>query len=200
MDLGCGPANYRSLFEHAGFTYAGVDFVHPDAPILADAQALPFKDNSFEFVWSGEMIQYIPQAYPMIREVFRVLAPGGRFIGTVGFLEAFDGHSYHMYTRLGILSLLAFGGFDTSVMSPDDWWTGLTAICSMGLFPRLPNSISHVLTAPLEFASRVYWRLASLKNPKHTEDERLAKVTAGFTFIAHKPVDIPDTRQQIRPA
>lgn len=187
LDLGCGPADYRELFEYAGFVYVGADISHPQAPILADAQALPFLDDSFEFVWSGAMMQYVPFAFPTIREVARVLRPGGRFIGTIGFLEAFDGNSFQMYTSSGVLNLLRYGGLEVQVLAPDHWWTGLTAITSMGLFPRIPHRGSRVVVAPLEWASKLWWRLAALKNPEYSEAARLTRVTGDFLFVAVKP-------------
>ena len=186
LDLGCGAGNYRPLLERAGYTYIGVDVADPAAPILADAQALPFADDSIGFVWSGAMLQYVPFAFPAIREQARVLKSGGLFIGTVGFLEAFDGHSQYMYTKSGLLNLLDYGGFEISLIAPDAWWTGPTAIVSMGLFPRLPHTVSRVMVWPLETMSKLWWRVAALKNPRLTELSRLTKTTGGFVFVARK--------------
>lgn len=186
LDLGCGNAHFREVIEYAGFEYVGIDSKNSRAPIMADAQALPFVKNSFEFIWTNAMIQYIPFAFPMIADVSRVLQPDGILMGTVGYLEGFDGNSYYMYTRLGILNLLEYGGFKVKVIAPDNWWTGLYAISAMGLFPRMPRIIPRTFVRPIEWLSKLWWRFASMRNQNYTESERLARTTGGFTFIAEK--------------
>lgn len=45
---------------------------------VADATALPFKDNSFDVVVSTQVAEYIPDIDAFCSEVFRVLKPKGR--------------------------------------------------------------------------------------------------------------------------
>ena len=71
-----------------------------------------------------------------------------------------------MYTSSGVLNLLRYGGLEVRVLAADHWWTGLTAITSMGLFPANPHRGSRVVVAPLEWASKLWWRLAALREPR----------------------------------
>ncbi len=48
--------------------------------IRADAKRLPFKDHSFEMVYSHNMMHHIPDPRAMIEEMVRVLKPGGTFV------------------------------------------------------------------------------------------------------------------------
>jgi|YNPNPStandDraft_1061719.scaffolds.fasta_scaffold42419_1 Cyclopropane fatty acid synthase and related methyltransferases len=48
----------------------------------ADAMALPFNDASFDAVWAFESLLHMPDRAHVLREVWRVLRPGGRFILT----------------------------------------------------------------------------------------------------------------------
>ncbi|HEU0027314.1 MAG TPA: methyltransferase domain-containing protein [Ktedonobacterales bacterium] len=45
-----------------------------------DAQAMPFRDQSFDVVWTQHASMNIPDKRRLYQEVFRVLRPGGRFI------------------------------------------------------------------------------------------------------------------------
>ncbi len=45
-----------------------------------DAESLPFPDNSFDVVYSNGVIHHTPNTQQVIREVHRVLKPGGRAI------------------------------------------------------------------------------------------------------------------------
>jgi len=49
---------------------------------LADAQQLPFSDGSFDLVVNQFGIMFLPDKQAGIREAFRVLTPGGRFVFT----------------------------------------------------------------------------------------------------------------------
>jgi ubiquinone/menaquinone biosynthesis C-methylase UbiE len=46
--------------------------------IEADAERLPFDDNSFDVVISNGVIDLIPDKDAVFSEIFRVLVPGGR--------------------------------------------------------------------------------------------------------------------------
>lgn len=47
---------------------------------VADALDQPFKDNSFELVWSLESGEHMPDKEKFVSELFRVASPGGRVI------------------------------------------------------------------------------------------------------------------------
>ena len=47
---------------------------------VADAQNMPFADNSFDLVWSLESGEHMPDKTKFMQECYRVLKPGGRFI------------------------------------------------------------------------------------------------------------------------
>ena len=47
---------------------------------VADALSTPFPDNSFDFVWSMESGEHMPDKPGFLRECYRVLKPGGTFL------------------------------------------------------------------------------------------------------------------------
>jgi tocopherol O-methyltransferase len=47
---------------------------------VADAQAMPFDDNCFDFVWSLESGEHMPDKAKFLQECYRVLKPGGVFL------------------------------------------------------------------------------------------------------------------------
>ena len=50
--------------------------------VIADALHVPFKDESFDAVVSFETIEHVHDGHNFLSEVFRVLKPGGTFIGS----------------------------------------------------------------------------------------------------------------------
>lgn len=93
LDLGCGDGIFASvLFSEP--VDVGLD---PDPSELAAAEAsgaygqlvrrggdeIPVGDGHFNTVFSNSVLEHIPDLDPVLREVHRVLAPGGRFYVTV---------------------------------------------------------------------------------------------------------------------
>jgi tocopherol O-methyltransferase len=48
--------------------------------LVADAQAMPFSDNTFDLVWSLESGEHMPDKTKFMQECYRVLKPGGTLI------------------------------------------------------------------------------------------------------------------------
>ena len=48
--------------------------------LVANAQGMPFADNSFDLVWSLESGEHMPDKSKFIQECYRVLKPGGKLI------------------------------------------------------------------------------------------------------------------------
>ncbi|MBD2503001.1 methyltransferase domain-containing protein [Anabaena azotica] len=48
--------------------------------LVANAQAMPFEDNSFDLVWSLESGEHMPDKTKFMQECYRVLKPGGTLI------------------------------------------------------------------------------------------------------------------------
>ena len=89
LDLGCGNGSLFPLIGRDGLV--GLDYLlaglaitrrrFPDTPLVcADASRLPLGDGLFDAVVSQHVIEHIPDHAAAIREVARVLRPGGVMI------------------------------------------------------------------------------------------------------------------------
>ncbi|MES1221327.1 MAG: methyltransferase domain-containing protein, partial [Bacteroidota bacterium] len=57
---------------------------------VADAQALPFDDESFDYVFSFECLEHVPSPQKMLDEIFRVLKKGGKiYLTTENYSNAY---------------------------------------------------------------------------------------------------------------
>ena len=95
VDIGCGTGfATEGLLEHVDQVY-GLDqsphqlekayakFGKRDGPVtfhLGDAERLPFKDDTFDVVWSSGSIEYWPNPVDAIRECRRIAKPGGQVL------------------------------------------------------------------------------------------------------------------------
>ena len=119
LDIGCGTGKHLNWYGQSGFKATGLEpspemraiaqRYNPGANILdGTADALPFSDQSFDFVSAIEVLRYlhpmdIQKAY---REMARVLKPGGRLFVTLVNRYALDGF-YPYYTFRSLLSRVA---------------------------------------------------------------------------------------------
>jgi len=95
IDIGCGFGRFRPIVEEAGGEWVGVEPFEGGAnTVVADAEDLPFEDNSFEVAIMHAVMEHIPDVSKAIAEAARVLKPGGVLVGYVAFMECFHEISY----------------------------------------------------------------------------------------------------------
>src|SRR4051794_40759304 len=86
LDIGCGTGLFLSKEDHDK-TAIGVDFSREALEftrrrglsrlVCADSQSLPFTAESFDIVTAFDHIEHVEDDAELIREVYRVLRPGG---------------------------------------------------------------------------------------------------------------------------
>lgn len=189
LDLGCGDGIHREVAQAFGYEWVGLDYVLPEAPIRGDGHALPFADNSFEFILSIAVLEHIQFPFVMMQEAFRCLQPGGVLIGTVSFMEPFHNDSFYHHSHLATYNTLHNAGFEVQAVSPSPDWQALQAIGDMALFRMAPGWLSRLLVAPLQALHRLWWWLgyAFTRSERASEAYRQLSTSGSFTFIARKP-------------
>ncbi len=125
LETGCGIATDGIQFARAGAHYTGLD-MSPSALALAshrfdlDGQegrfvegsvtALPFEDESFDFVYSHGVIHHVPDTQKAIHEFHRVLRPGGRMLAMVYHRDSLNYRVNIMVLRRTLIALLLVPG------------------------------------------------------------------------------------------
>jgi SAM-dependent methyltransferase len=82
LDFGCGQGEMVAEYRRNGLAAFGCDpriALETDTLRRLDAPAyrIPFADNSFTFVFSDQVMEHIPDHAAAVREIWRVLRPGG---------------------------------------------------------------------------------------------------------------------------
>lgn len=115
LDLGCGEGPYASLLQSLGTTVVGCDRrPRPPYPaICADVIRLPFRDESFDMVFSTQVLEHVPDPKAMLESAWRVLRPGGVLLMTAPQMVALHEAPYDFfrYTQFGVHHLLSQARF-----------------------------------------------------------------------------------------
>lgn len=159
LDAGAGDAPYRPLFAHA--RYESADFEMVDKPYakttyVCDLCAIPVQDARFDAIIFNQVMEHLPDPAAALRELHRVLKPGGRMIATAPlFYEEHEvPYDFYRYTQFGWRHLMAQAGF---VIERLDWLEGYFGTVAYQLdtaaryLPLRPGSsrVVSLLTAPL---------------------------------------------------
>ncbi|HEX6715860.1 MAG TPA: class I SAM-dependent methyltransferase [Pyrinomonadaceae bacterium] len=118
LEVGCGLGTDGAQFAKAGANYTGIDltdaavelarrrfelFDLPGTFRVSDAEHLDFPDNSFDLVYSHGVLHHTPDTAAAVREIHRVLRPGGK---AVVMLYHRDSYNYRinisMLRRTGV--------------------------------------------------------------------------------------------------
>lgn len=92
LEVGCSMANDLIQFAKRGFRVTGIDLTEAGIDLarkhfamygleadlrVADAENLPYNDDSFDVVYSFGVLHHTPNTEKSVAEVYRVLKPGG---------------------------------------------------------------------------------------------------------------------------
>jgi len=105
--------------------YVNLDlFVVPGVDVAADAECLPFADSTFERVECDAVLEHVLRPEQLMREIRRVLAPGGYAHLVTPFCHPFHEYpkDFRRFTLDGLKELA--GGMEVVA---EGWRTGPTA-------------------------------------------------------------------------
>lgn len=111
IDLGCGAGFYTASLRALGASVIPVDNdpaellligEPPDGAVLADAGDLPLPTGSVDGAFCSNLLEHTQDAEPVIREIERVLRPGGwGYISWTNWFSPWGGHGITPYHYLG---------------------------------------------------------------------------------------------------
>lgn len=110
LDAGAGQGRYRPLLAHTEYraqdfaAYEGTqdgplpeDWQYAQLDYICDITAIPVEDASFDAVLCTEVLEHLPDPLAALRELTRVLRPGGTLIITAPLASGMHQEPYHFY-------------------------------------------------------------------------------------------------------
>jgi len=105
LDVGCGGGWAANYYKDKNNKLVSMDIAKKNvvnvlknfpfdnhAAVCADVLNLPFKDKSFDYIFSSEVIEHVPDPKLFIENLLRILKPGGKLIITCPYNEKLEFH------------------------------------------------------------------------------------------------------------
>jgi SAM-dependent methyltransferase len=195
MDLGCGAGDSVDIFRAVNpeVRWVGVDVesspevsgrTRADAEFVTfDGRRLPFEDASFDLVYCKQVLEHVEQPHELLREVARVLRPGGSLAGSTSQLEAFHSRSIFNWTPYGFTVTAEEVGLEVVELRPVIDGLTLVSWRALGL-PRF----FHRWWARESPGYRVIELAARVARVDARTRNQIKLVLAGqFAFLARRP-------------
>jgi SAM-dependent methyltransferase len=182
LNLGAGfkpsPRGFRAMDREA---FGGVDLV-------GDLGAMPLRGASLDGILCESVLEHVPDARAALRELERVVKPGGRVFLTLPFLWQYHAapHDYWRWTRPGVVRDLAgfeivelglIGGPTMALINVAHEWLAITLSFGIAALYRVLYLALMPLLFPLKWLDLIVSRLPNAE-----------KIAALFYVEARKPM------------
>lgn len=193
LDVGCGRMPYRSILldrPSRATRYVGLDLesmLYNNKPDLTwDGVSIPLPDAEVECALATEVLEHCPDPMLVLREINRVLKPGGFLLLTVPFLWPLHDvpHDEFRYTPFSMERFLKETGFsEIAVQTSGGWDASLAQMLGLWIRRRPMNEF---LRRILQRAVLPLYRLLLARDqaPKRSQ----SCMITGLSARARKPV------------
>jgi SAM-dependent methyltransferase len=161
-------------------------FAYKNVDIVCDIDELPFKDNTVDIILNIAALEHVPDPGKVIKEMHRILKPGGYIYTAFPFIQAFHASPYD-FTRVteeGIkflhhqfkeIEVKPFGGPTSGLLWILQEWIAIVLSFGSRKLHLIIFIFVTVLTFPLKFLDYFYIRHPLAKN-----------ISSGFIYIGMK--------------
>ena len=179
LDVGCGQKPYEHLF--ACEQYVGLEFdseqnrMNKKADYFYAGGAFPFGNAEFDSAVCNQVLEHVFNPDDFVREIARVLKPGGALLLTVPFVwnEHEQPYDYARYSSFGLRALLERNGFTVGSLFKTNAGVPALAQLAAGYLYKVTHTRSFpfnlllnlLLIAPVNIAGAIFgWLLPAVQD------------------------------------
>jgi SAM-dependent methyltransferase len=150
---------------------------YDEADLLGDALALPFRDDSIDFIYSSAVMEHLRDPHRFGHELWRILKPGGRILVNSAFMQPIHSEGMHFFNATPYAMDLVFERF----VERRVWWEGSLSDTIDWMF-RVAGVTARADKAELAGVMEALSRFDHL-----VTYEKLMYVASGVWLSGHKP-------------
>jgi SAM-dependent methyltransferase len=125
LDVGAGEAPYRDIFNNCEYHTLDLgvgesEWDYSELTYKASVYDMPIENNTYDYVLASQLFEHLAEPKEAMKEVYRILKPGGELFITVPFHqnEHQTPHDYYRYTSFGLKYILKESGFENMEIKP----------------------------------------------------------------------------------
>jgi SAM-dependent methyltransferase len=182
LNIGCGDTQLDPRLVNVDLSRT------PAVAVVGDTLALPFARDSFALVVSQETVEHVPDPFRAVREMARVLAPGGTLYLQAPFVIGYHPgpEDYWRFSRAGMRRLVEQAGLECrSVEQAVGSGTGLYRI-TVEFFAVAVARVVPGLYRPIKAAGSVVFFPLTWWNGFLSAGEQSDRIPGGYFAIGIK--------------
>jgi SAM-dependent methyltransferase len=180
LDLGCGNKPYKKWYDKFVQHSIGCDAIQSSDNLVDTiclASELPYENNSFDTVFSTQVLEHVFEQQEMINESFRVLKSDGHIILTVPFTWQLHEEPYDFFriTKHGLKQMFEKAGFEIiTIKANGGKWAAffqmmMNTVYSTFKYKTIKAKILKILFLELQF-TRLINQFAVWIDKRHFDD------------------------------
>jgi SAM-dependent methyltransferase len=125
LDAGAGEGAYRRFFTHCRYETADLavgeqEWNYSNLDYVAPLHDLPIENDTFDVVLCTQVLEHLERPRESVRELHRVLKPGGKLFLTAPMAHPLhqEPYDFFRYTSHGLRSICAGAGFSEIEIEP----------------------------------------------------------------------------------
>ena len=194
LDLGCGNKPYETIYNPLTKHQVGSDVIQSDGnrvDVICEATNLKFDNNTFDSVLCTQVLEHVYDHHLMMKEIHRVLKPGGNIILTVPFAWELheEPHDFFRFTPHALRTLFEEAGLVVDFIKPNGGkWAAIYQLRNNMLYHTFNtkktfyNKLRKIFYRELRF-TQLRNHFAIWLDKKFQSDI----FTLNYIIVAHKP-------------
>jgi SAM-dependent methyltransferase len=122
LNAGCGSRDLSAFLNERGVTAITLYDIRSDDPdvVIGPLESMPFPEAAFDSILCNAVLEHVAGADAAMRELARVVRPGGHIVVAVPFLQPFHASpgDYQRYTGDGLAELGRRAGLEVVAVLP----------------------------------------------------------------------------------
>jgi SAM-dependent methyltransferase len=159
LDLGCGIKPFEHIYRGYSESSIGMDVSQTPhgtqmVDVIYDGTQIPIPDGECDYVLCTEVLEHVPEPKDFLREIHRVLKPGGVLIMTVPFMVPLHEvpYDFYRYTTYGLKYLLDTAGYSSHDIRVFSEYFGVIISLGIAIHLKCWNVIGKKLQLPVIYS------------------------------------------------
>ena len=169
---------------------------YEEVGIVCNIEDLPIEDNTVDIIFNLSVLEHLAYPENVIKEIFRVLKPGGLVYSDVPFIVGFHAspHDYGRWTEAGlralykdfeVLELKIAGGPTSALLWIFQEWFAMLLSCGCKSLYKIIYILLMILTFPIKYLDIIFRYHPAAKN-----------ISASFALVGRKKRILENTDEE----